>query len=98
MVDIFNPEVSKVIKGMKGKSVLIYGANRTGKTSNLVKAPKPLVCCFENGLNAIDSIKNIKVKKWNDWIQEESNHFEIKLIVSSYKDVQNETFLFFLFQ
>lgn len=67
MVDIFNPEVSKVIKGMKGKSVLIYGANRTGKTSNLVKAPKPLVCCFENGLNAIDSIKNIKVKKWNDW-------------------------------
>jgi phage nucleotide-binding protein len=66
-VDIFNPEVSEVVKGLEGKLVLIYGTNSTGKTKNMVKANKPLVCCFENGLNALGGIKNIKIKKWVDW-------------------------------
>ena len=38
MVDIFNPQVSVVTKGLEGKLILIYGTNRTGKTSNAVKA------------------------------------------------------------
>lgn len=66
-VDIFNPEVSQVVKGIEGKLILIYGTNSTGKTKNLTKANKPLVCCFENGLGAINGIKNVKIKKWSDW-------------------------------
>ena len=62
MVDIFNPEV-----GIEGKLILIYGTNSTGKTKNLAKADKPLVCCFENGLGAINGVKNVKIKKWTDW-------------------------------
>ena len=67
MVDIFNPEVSQVTKGIEGKLILIYGTNSTGKTKNLAKADKPLVCCFENGLGAINGVKNVKIKKWTDW-------------------------------
>ena len=66
-VDIFNPEVSQVVKGIEGKLILIYGTNRTGKTKNLTKAQKPLVCCFENGLGAINGVPNVKIKKWSDW-------------------------------
>lgn len=64
MIDLFNPEVSKVVEGVVGKKILIYGAAGTGKTSNAVKAPKPLVLCFENGLSAIQGVPNIKIKKW----------------------------------
>lgn len=35
MVDIFNPEVSQVTKGIEGKLILIYGTNSTGKTKTL---------------------------------------------------------------
>ena len=66
-VDIFNPEISQVIKGLEGKLILIYGTNSTGKTKNLVQANKPLVCAFENGLGAINGVKNVKIKKWTDW-------------------------------
>ena len=42
-----------VSSDMAGKSVLIYGASRTGKTSQACKFPKPLVLAFENGLRSI---------------------------------------------
>lgn len=67
MVDIFNPSVSQLVGGLDGKLVLIYGANRTGKTYNSVKAKKPLVIGFEKGLNAIPGIPFIPVSKWGDW-------------------------------
>ena len=66
-IDIFNPEVSQVVKGLKGKLVFIYGTNSTGKTKNLVKGEKPLVAAFESGLNAIGGVANIKINKWKDW-------------------------------
>ena len=67
MVDIFNPQVSVVTKGLEGKLILIYGTNRTGKTSNAVKANKPLVVGFERGLNAISGVPYVPIKNWNDW-------------------------------
>ena len=67
MVDIFNPQVSVVTKGLEGKLILIYGTNRTGKTSNAVKATKPLVVGFERGLNAISGVPYVPIKNWNDW-------------------------------
>ena len=67
MVDIFNPEVSEVVRGLQGKSVLLYGTNRTGKTANAIKAPKPIVACFEDGLAAVGGVPNVKIKTWSDW-------------------------------
>lgn len=66
-MDIFNPDVSQVVKGIQGKLFFIYGTNSTGKTKNCAQAEKPLFCCFENGLNAIPGIKNVKINKWTDW-------------------------------
>lgn len=66
-IDIFNPEVSQVIKGIPGKLICIYGTNGTGKTSNMVKADKPFVIAFENGLGAISGIANTKIKRWTDF-------------------------------
>ena len=66
-MDIFNPEVSQVVKGIQGKLLLIYGTNSTGKTKNCAQAEKPLFCCFENGLNAIAGVKKVTINKWNDW-------------------------------
>ena len=42
MADLFSPEISHVIGGMEGKSIVIYGPNRAGKTYNTSLAPKPL--------------------------------------------------------
>ena len=39
-VDIFNPQVSTVAKGLEGKVILVYGGNNVGKTkqATLMKA------------------------------------------------------------
>lgn len=63
-IDIFNPRVSVVVKGLRGKVVVIYGTNGTGKTRNMTKAPKPLVLAVENGLNAINGVPYINIDKW----------------------------------
>ncbi|MBP3707138.1 MAG: ATP-binding protein [Clostridia bacterium] len=60
------PLESEVTKGLSGKVVFIYGGNRTGKTTNATKAPKPLVLACERGLNAIGGIKYFPIEKWLD--------------------------------
>lgn len=67
MINIFNPPVSAVEKGLEGKLILIYGTNRTGKTLNAVKAKKPYVVGFERGLNAIPGIPYGPISSWRDW-------------------------------
>ena len=66
-IDIFEPEVSQVIKGVQGKLFFIYGTNSTGKTKNCAQAEKPLFAAFEKGLNAIPGKKFLSINKWNDW-------------------------------
>lgn len=65
--DIFNPEVSVVVKGIRGKTIVIYGTNGTGKTSNMAKANKPLFLAVENGLNALNGVKYVRIKSWSDF-------------------------------
>lgn len=67
MIDIFKPEVSSVVDGIAGKSILIYGANRTGKTSNAASMPNSVVFAFENGLNALSGVQHFPMTKWSDW-------------------------------
>lgn len=65
--DIFNPMISKVTTGLEGKTILIYGSNRTGKTSVSVQFDKPYYFPFENGLNAISGIPFLPIQKWSDF-------------------------------
>lgn len=66
MLNIMNPQKSTVTKGLEGKVLFLYGGNRTGKTSNAIKAPKPLVFACERGLNAISGVNHFSIEKWLD--------------------------------
>lgn len=39
--DIFNPNVSKVAKGLEGKVITIYGGNNLGKTKQATRMERP---------------------------------------------------------
>lgn len=68
-LDIFAPQVSVVSRDLSGKSILVYGQNRVGKTRNLCKLPKPVVLAFEAGLNAIAGVPFFTMQDWKSYIQ-----------------------------
>lgn len=68
-LDIFAPQISVVSHDLGGKSLLIYGPNRVGKTRNLCKLPKPVVLAFESGLNAIDGVPFFRMTEWKLYVQ-----------------------------
>lgn len=66
-VDIFALPVSTVSHDMAGKTVLIYGSNRTGKTQQACKFPKPIYLGFENGLNGIAGVPYQFFNTWGEY-------------------------------
>lgn len=67
MIDIFNPEVSVVAKGIEGKTALWYGGNSVGKTKQATKAKKPYYLGFEAGINAIAGIPFARITSWAEF-------------------------------
>ena len=65
-VDIFNPQVSVVAKGLAGKCIMIYGGNNRGKTYVATHMSKPFVIACESGLNALNGVKYNRVNNWAD--------------------------------
>lgn len=65
-IDIFSLQPSTISRDLSGKSFLIYGTRKSGKTSNAVKFPKPLVMGFEKGWNMLSVlvfiILNVMIK------------------------------------
>jgi len=68
-LDIFNPQISTVSKGLDGKSFLVYGSNRTGKTSVGCQFPKPFYLGFENGISAISGIPFLPINNWSAFLK-----------------------------
>lgn len=66
-IDIFNPQVSVVAKGLEGKVITIYGSNNLGKTKQSTRMKKPLYLPFEKGLNAIAGVKFMAINSWADF-------------------------------
>lgn len=66
-LDIFNPTISAVPKGLEGKTILLYGSNSVGKTLNATKMSKPFYLGFEKGLNAISGVPFEYITKWSDF-------------------------------
>lgn len=66
-VDIFNPQVSTVAKGLEGKIIMIYGGNNVGKTYTAARLSKPYFIATESGLNAQSGIKYNRINKWSDF-------------------------------
>lgn len=66
-IDLLNPQISQVVKGIEGKVLFIYGCNKCGKTYNAVQAPKPLVLAFERGLGALDGVPFFQIHNWSEF-------------------------------
>lgn len=67
MLDIFAPQISKVSYDLAGKSMLIYGSNRLGKTRNACDMPKPCYLAFEAGLGGIPGVPFFVMNTWRDY-------------------------------
>ena len=65
-IDIFSLEPSVISRDLSGKSFLIYGTRKSGKTSNAVKFPKPLVLGFEKGWNMLSGVYGQPINKWSE--------------------------------
>ena len=65
-VDIFNPQISVVAKGLAGKCIMIYGGNNRGKTYVATHMSKPFVIACESGLNALNGVRYNRVNNWAD--------------------------------
>ena len=65
--DIMKPQVSKVVKGLEGKVILVYGGNNLGKTKQGTRMKKPLVLPFEHGMNAISGVPFFPINSWSDF-------------------------------
>lgn len=68
-LDIFNPQVSTVAKGLEGKVILVYGGNNLGKTKQATRMKKPFYLPFESGLNAIPGVPFCPITQWSDFIK-----------------------------
>lgn len=66
-LDIFNPTVSVVPKGLEGKTILLYGSNSLGKTKQAARMSKPFYLGFEKGLNAISGVPFKYINRWADF-------------------------------
>lgn len=67
MIDIFNPQISVVARGIEGKTILLYGSNSVGKTKQATKAKKPYYLGFEAGINAISGIPFARINSWSEF-------------------------------
>lgn len=66
-VDIFNPQISTVARGLEGKTIFVYGGNNVGKTYTAARLSKPFFIATESGLNAQSGVKYNRVSKWSDF-------------------------------
>lgn len=67
LIDIFNPQVSVVAKGMEGKTIMIYGGNNVGKTYTAARLSKPYFIATESGLNAQSGVRYNRINRWSDF-------------------------------
>lgn len=67
IVDIFNPQVSTVARGLEGKTIMIYGGNNVGKTYVAARLSKPYFIACESGLNAQSGVKYNRINRWSDF-------------------------------
>ena len=66
-VDIFNIKPSVISRDLKGKYVLIYGKEKSGKTTAAASFPKALLCAFERGYNGLGGVMAQDINSWSDF-------------------------------
>lgn len=68
-IDIFNLAPTVVSYDLTGKSFFIYGERKSGKTSNAVKFPKPILLAFEKGYSMLSGIYAQPLNTWREALE-----------------------------
>ena len=66
-IDIFSIKPSVISRDLKGKYVLIYGKEKSGKTTAAASFPKALLCAFERGYNGLGGVMAQDINSWSDF-------------------------------
>lgn len=56
---------TRLCKDLRGRFVEIFGREKSGKTSTAVMWPKPLLCAFEKGYNALVNVYAADIDNWS---------------------------------
>ena len=68
-IDIFSIKPNVVTRDLSGKSFLIYGERKSGKTTNACKFPKPILLGFEKGYGFLDGIIAQPINTWKEALE-----------------------------
>lgn len=68
-IDITKIQPHEVTQDLSGKSYLIYGRPKVGKTTIASQFPKSLLIAFEKGYNLIDGVMAAPVNTWGEALQ-----------------------------
>lgn len=63
-INILEIQPTQLCKDLRGRFIEIYGREKTGKTSTAVMWPKPLLCAFEVGYNALVGVRPVDIDSW----------------------------------
>lgn len=66
-IDILNIKPSVISRDLKGKYVLLYGKQKSGKTTAAASFPKALLCAFERGYNGLGGVMAQDINSWSDF-------------------------------
>ena len=66
-ISLLSLQPHQVSRDLKGYSVLLYGAPKTGKTTVSSQFPNALLCAFEKGYNALPGIFAQPINSWGDF-------------------------------
>ena len=64
-IDLMQIQPTRLCKDLRGRFVEIFGREKAGKTSTAVMWPKPLLCAFEKGYNALVGVYAADIDNWS---------------------------------
>lgn len=66
-LDLLSIEPTKISRDLREKSITIYGAPKSGKTTVSSQFPKALLCATEVGYRALAGVNKVDIQKWTDF-------------------------------
>lgn len=64
--NLLNLQPSVINRSLSGKTILLSGAPKIGKSAWCATSPKTLIFDFENGYNAHPGVYKVSITKWSD--------------------------------
>ena len=80
-INILDIQPSAINRSLSGKSILLAGEPKIGKSEFCAQSPDTLILDFENGYNMHFGVKKVNVTKWSD----------VKLIVRQLEKAEAQT-------